>query len=183
MAIPIPRFLHEVLGEAQSPGELAAILGAGVGLPVLVAAAFPELTAGLPGWRSALAYLLIADIGAGCVANFTQGTSNYYAARPRERLIFIAVHVHPLILAGLLGTGFGGAFLAWAYTTLGALGVNALHGRRRQPFAAGALLTAGVVVITMGAGLPTPLLAVALLFMIKVLVAFAVDHYRPAAAD
>lgn len=128
MNIHIPLFLRDVFGESQTLGELLAILLFGVGLATSLFFAFPEMTRGLPLWRSAIAYLLIVDIFAGCIANFTRSTNNHYAARSRERLGFIAIHVHILVVAWLLGIGLWHAIIVWGYAIGGAFVVNALKG-------------------------------------------------------
>ena len=180
MTIRIPPFLHDVLGESQTVGEVISIVVFGVGLATLLFFGFPEMTQGLPLWRSAIAYLLVVDIFAGCVANFTYSTSNHYAARNKERLVFIAVHVHILIVAWLLGTDFLPAVIIWGYTIAGALVVNALKGSRFQLFVAGVLLATGIFVAVLGIEIPKYFLAISLLFMMKVMFSFAVDHYGKA---
>lgn len=99
----IPPVLHDIFGESQTIAEMLAILLFGGGVATALVWAYPEMTQGLPLWRSVIAYLLIFDIGAGCIANFTRSTSNYYAARPKGRLLFISVHVHLPLVAWLLG--------------------------------------------------------------------------------
>ena len=180
MTIRIPPFLHDVLGESQTVGEVLAIVAFGVGLTTLLFIGFPEMTQGLPLWRSAIAYLLVVDIFAGCVANFTYSTSNHYAAHNKKRLIFIAVHIHILIVAWLLGVDFLPAFVIWGYTIAAALVVNALKENRRQLFVAGVLLATGISVTVLWIETPKYFLVISLLFMMKVMFSFAVDHYGKA---
>ena len=178
MTIRIPPFLHDILGESQTIGELLTIAILSLGITTTLFVAFPAMTQDLPIWRSTLAYLLVLDIVAGCVANFTPSTSNHYAARSKERWIFIAIHVHLLLIAGLLKTGFWHAGIIWGYTIIGAMAVNALHGNRFQLFAAGSLLTAGIAIAVLSVAVPNYFLVISLLFMVKVLFSFAVDHYH-----
>ena len=126
MTVRIPRYLHDVFGESQTVGELLAIVLVGLGGATGLFLASPAITQGQSSWRSAIALLLVADIFAGCVANFTRSTNDYYAARGKHRLVFIAIHVHVLVVAWLLGLGFWGALVVWGYTIAGALTVNAL---------------------------------------------------------
>jgi len=177
MTIRMPAFLHDVFGESQTIGELLAIVLFGVGFTTLLFFAFPGMTQKLPLWRSAIAYLLIADIFAGSVANFTRSTSSYYAARDKQRRVFIAVHVHVLIVAWLLGTGLWNAAIIWGYTITGAFVVNALRGNPFQIFVAGVLLVGGISSMVLGVDVPKYFLVISLLFMVKVLFAFAVDLY------
>lgn len=173
----IPSAFHEVLGETQDAPTLVAVgltavlLGGALGW-----AAWPNL-AEVEAWRRVLALLLILDIAAGCAANFTRGTNDFYAARPAHRIGFIAIHVHlPAVLA-LAGLPLLAGLLVWAWTVAGALVVNALKGKSSQVVAAGALLAAGLGLAPLLGPWEPWALAVAQLFMVKVLYAFAVNHY------
>ena len=178
MTIRIPPFLHDLLGESQTLGELLTIACLSVGVTMALFVTYPEVTQDIPFWRSILAYLLVLDIVAGCIANFTRSTNNHYAARSKQRLVFIAIHIHVVALAWLLGIGFLYAVLIWVYTTLGALVVNALKDSRFQVFTAGSLLVAGIAIAVLTTAGPDYFLLISLLFMLKVLFSFAVDHYH-----
>ncbi|MEF3305375.1 hypothetical protein [Paenibacillus sp. GYB003] len=173
----MPSFLHDVFGEKQSMGAIAAILLFGGMLTAALYGAFPEMTNDLPVWRSALAFVLIFDIGSGCIANFTASTSNFYAARKTNRLVFIAIHVHVVLVALLLHADIWYSLGVWAYTTIAALTVNALIGKQSQLVVAGFLLSVGLGGIPMLPGITPYMLIVCELFMLKVLFGFAVDHY------
>lgn len=180
MTVRIPSYLHEVFGESQTVGELLAIVLFGLGGAAGLFLASPAITHGQSSWRSAVAFLLVADILAGCVANFTRSTNDYYATRGKHRLVFIAVHVHVLLVAWLLGLGFWAALIVWGYTIAGALVVNALKASQFQVLVAGALLVLGIALVVLGMETPTYFLLISLLFMVKVLFAFPVDHYPKA---
>lgn len=175
--IRIPAFLHDVFGEKQSLGSILAILFFGGILTAVLYGIFPEMTDNLPLWRNALALLLIFDIFSGCIANFTVSTSNFYAARKINRIVFIAIHFHIVIVALLLQSGVWSSLGVWAYTILGAYIVNALAGKPSQLFVAGFLLSAGLGLMPLLPGMPAYMLTVSSLFMLKVLFSFAVDHY------
>ena len=175
--IRIPSFLHDVFGYRQSIGSLMAILLFGGMLTAALYLVFPELTDNLPVWRSFLALLLIFDIFSGCVANFTASTSNFYAERKTNRIVFIAIHVHIVLVALLLQTDIGYSIGVWAYTVFGAFIVNALIGKPSQRFIAGLLLSVGLGWIPMLSDMQPYMLIACLLFFLKVLFSFAVDHY------
>jgi hypothetical protein len=177
MTIRMPSYLHEVFGESQTIAELLAIMLFGVGSATLLFVKFPEMTLNFPLWKSILAYLLVVDIFAGCVANFTRSTNNYYAVRDKERLVFIAIHVHILVVAWLLGIGLWNAVIVWGYTIASAFVVNACKETQFQKLVAGVLLALGIIIIVLGTQVPQYFLVISLLFMLKVAFAFAVDHY------
>ncbi|MGL5819037.1 MAG: hypothetical protein ACRCYR_15845 [Phycicoccus sp.] len=177
---PVPQPLHDVLGERASTGGVAVAVVAGLSA-VVVLATRPEIAGvGWP-WRF-IASILVADIAAGCVANFTRSTNDFYAIRPRNRWVFLTVHVHVLVLAAVLGQPLGPAAAVWYFTVVGGSVVNLLAGRPCQVLVAGTVLAVGCMWIPLLPGVPAGLTAVYLLFLVKVGFAFAADHYRPSAA-
>jgi hypothetical protein len=178
--IRMPTPLHEVFGEVQSPVELALIAFGGLGLTVAVCVAGADSLADVAWWRAALAVLLVADICCGVTANFTRGTDRYYAERPRNRWVFIAVHWHLVVIALAIGDGLWFALAATAYTLIAASAVNLLHGSRLQPPIGATLLATGlggVVIAGAADAAPLLLLAAAALFVLKVVYGFAVTHF------
>lgn len=181
--IRIPSFLHDVFGEKQSMASIFSILLFGGALTAALCFLYPELTDSLPAWRSALALLLMFDIFSGCVANFTASTSNFYAARKTNRIVFISIHFHIVLVALLLDTDIWYSIWVWAYTIAGAFIVNALSGKHSQRFIAGLLLSIGFGWVPMLPNIQPYMLITCLLFMLKVLFSFAVDHYAKASND
>ena len=178
-----PPALHDVFGASPSAREIVAVLAFGLGVTAWLMLGLHAGHATLPWWRWAIAALVITDIAAGCVANFTRSTNDFYAARPRKRWVFIAVHGHVLALAAALGADLGLALAVWAYTVAAAAVVNLLAGTTTQSFVAGLLLAVGLVWIPQCRGLAAPLLVAYSLFVLKVVYAFAVDHHRGAAVE
>ncbi|KPH65439.1 MULTISPECIES: hypothetical protein [Pseudoalteromonas] len=169
-----PQFLHEVFGEKQSMLEVSCtVLFALVGSWLVYFVADIKLD----NWQVILAFILIADVLAGCIANFSLGTNAFYAKRPKNRLIFIAIHVHIVAIAWLLSQPMDIALIIWTYTIVTACVVNALHGKSIQGFIAANLMCYGIFLLIY-LSLPTWFLMVSVFFMIKVLFSFAVDHYR-----
>ncbi|MCK8608891.1 hypothetical protein [Agromyces sp. C10] len=184
--IRMPKALHDVFGEVQSPVELALVVVGGLGLAAVVCLAGAESLADVAWWRAVIAVLLVADICCGAVANFTRGTDRYYAERPRNRWVFIAVHWHLVVIALALGEGFWFALAVTAYTLVGASAVNLLHGSRLQQPVGGLVLAfglAGVVIWAMTDVAPLLLLVAAALFLLKVAYAFAVAHHPAGMED
>lgn len=178
--IRIPAVLHDVFGERQPILSIFVILLFGGLLTAVLYWRYPEMTFNLPVWRSALALLFIFDIFAGCIANFTASTSNFYAARKKNRIVFIAIHFHIVIISVLLNTAIEYSIAVWAYTIAGAYVVNSLIGKQSQLFVAGLLLSIGVGCIPLLPNIQPYMLITCLLFMLKVLFGFAVDHYGKA---
>lgn len=174
-AIAIPRFLHDLFGERQSPAGLAATLAIGLAVPIALIAFDSALFAVAP-WRAVLAFLLLVDIAGGSVGNFTAGTNTYYAARPGLRWVFLALHVQILVLAWLLAAPLWPAVAVWAVAVGSASAVNAMAGRDGQRLLGAVLLAGGLVVVSLLPGLAPALRAISSLFVVKLVYGFAVDH-------
>ncbi|WP_338523772.1 hypothetical protein NUH87_29345 [Pseudomonas batumici] len=175
--ISIHHYFHDVFGQEQTVFELLAILLFGTGLTVALAVSSTQLIEALPLWRSVLALVLILDIAAGCIANFTRSTNDFYAQRPANRWGFIAVHVHVVAVAFLLGRETDVAWAVWAYTLASATIVNLLKPSSYQPFAGAFLLVTGLGWMPLWPGISPLMVVVCALFMLKVIYGFAVDHY------
>lgn len=177
-----PPALHDVFGESASAREILAVLGFGLAAAAWLMLGLDAEYPTLPWWRLTIAALLITDIAAGSVANFTRSTNDFYAARPGKRWVFLAVHGHVLALAAALGADLGVALAVWAYTVVAASLVNLLAGKASQRFVAGLLLAIALLWIPQWPGVAAPLTVVYCLFALKVVYAFAVDHRSGATA-
>jgi len=91
--------------------------------------------------------------------------------------VFISIHIHIVIISVLLNTAVGYSIAVWAYTITSAYIVNSLIGRQLQLFVAGLLLSIGLGCIPLLPNIQPYMLITCLLFMMKVLFGFAVDHY------
>lgn len=169
-----PEFLFEVLGEKQSILEVSCTLAfALMGSWIIYFVADIELA----NWQTVVAYILIADVLAGCIANFSFGTNEFYSKRPRNRIVFIAIHIHILLIAWLLSEPMGTAWIVWGFTIASAFLVNALNGKPIQNFIAANLMCYGIFLLVY-LSLPVWFLMVSMFFMIKVLFSFSVDHFN-----
>ncbi|MCU6710710.1 hypothetical protein M6D81_18630 [Paenibacillus sp. J5C_2022] len=175
--VKIPGFLHDVFGEKQTWATIITIFACSIALTGTIYFLYPEMVEGIPLWRSLIALILMWDIFAGCVANFTASTSNFYAERPLNRIVFISIHVHILVVAFCLNEDIGYATAVWAFTIAGAFLVNSLVQPQRQVFLAGLLLTIGIAGQLLWRDVEPYMLVTGMLFMLKVLYSFSVNHY------
>ena len=133
--VAVPKFFHDILGErTQVRDLLAVVVGTGVITYLLATIGLFELlfTKGVT-WQSALVFVLIVDIVAGAIANLTRGTNDFYRERPVNRLVFIAIHLQPLLIHILLlpevklfslGSDAQLTIFAYLYTMISSLWVN-----------------------------------------------------------
>lgn len=171
--LKMPEFLFDVFGEKQSLLEvLCTLVFALLGTTIIFLMADIEAV----DWKVVAAYVLIADVLAGCIANFSLGTNQFYAQRPKNRLIFIAIHIHILLVAWLMSEPMDSALIIWGFTVLAAFLVNALNGKSMQKFIAANLMCYGLFLLVY-LPLPAWFLMVSLFFMIKVMFSFSVDHF------
>jgi len=176
LRLTMPKFLHEVFGEQQSVIEIAltvifSLVGTGVIFYNYSQTHTTELT-----WQLIASFIIIADILAGCLANFSRGTNDFYASKPKNRLTFIAIHFHIILVAWLLNADMQASVQIWLYTIISALGINYLITHRLQLFIAATLLAFGLLLL-LQMSLPSWFIAVSLFFMVKVIFSFAVNHY------
>lgn len=178
--VRIPRLFHEFFGEEASLADLLITCFAVIGVAIVIVlrpAARPVATA---WWEIALVSLVGADLAGGAVAGFTTGTDAYYAARPKLRLAFPALHVlHPAILFFVIGGPPEVWIVIPAFAIVSAYVVNALA-RELQPVAAAALTTAGVVICFSWFVVAPPALWFGPLFLVKLVLGFAVRRSLPA---
>ena len=174
--ITMPQGLHEVFGKQQTAVEIIATLlfaltGTATMYFCLYQPQHPQVN-----WMTVIGLLLVADVFAGCVANFTRGTNRFYADSPKARLIFIMIHVHILAIAWLLDAPFEYALITWIYTIAAALMINYLQGHELQKFSGAVLMCFGLLLLIL-LPLPAWFLLCCVFFMVKVVFSFAVNHY------
>ncbi len=175
--ITVPAALRELHGERATGTDLLLTYGTGI-LTAAGVAAFADLS--LPPARWLVLNLLLVDIAGGVTANFTRGTNAYYAGRPGLRLVYILLHVvQPAVLLWLF-PGQGGRLALFAgYTLLATFTVNAIPQYRYQRLGAGLLTTLGVLLLHLLALAPAVLTGLLTLYLLKLVLAFAVRWPEP----
>jgi len=95
--IQIPKFLHELHGKQASVLSLVLVYANALLFGCLVSIHINLLS--LPAWKSILLFVLVADIAAGAIANFTVSTRQYYRENTRLQLPYLSLHIiHPILL-------------------------------------------------------------------------------------
>lgn len=175
--IRVPAAFRELFGRRTTLLEMGVTLAFSAVLSfLLLAATYGEWRA-FAIWQAVVVIVLTVDISGGVVANLTDSTNAHYRSNARARLVFIAIHVQPLLLAWIFAPDGPVCCLAWAYTVLSALLVNALAAHPAQRPIAGALAAAGICLLLLLSGDTAKIvLALLSLYMFKVIYSFAVDH-------
>ena len=175
----IPSELREVLGTHQSGVALTFIgLMTLFGCYVVFNLFFQQHhLPRIAWWQWLIGYLLIVDVVAGCAANFTRGTNDYYRDRARARWVFIGVHFHIIAIAWSYNIALNESLIIWAYTIVCAAVLNTFYGKTGQYKIALCAIGFGCVVIIGTLSSPLWFKCIGVLFLIKVCYAFSVDHY------
>lgn len=177
--IRIPKPLHEVFGEKISLLEMVVVLATSTLISIPLFVITRSEWVGLPGWKTAILFLLIFDILAGFIANLTFSTNNYYQDKPRLRLLFIAIHIQPVIFALLLDGYWFVCVAVWIFTILSAYIVNKLNVVAQKTIA-GSLVAIGITgILLVSTDIPVLLLIALVFYQLKVTFSFSVDQYAP----
>jgi len=175
--LKVPKFFHDILGEETQPLALALVITTTALLMGYLLCRECQVFAAAGLVRGGLAFILLADIIAGTIANFTSGTNDYYVRRSVNRWVFIAVHVQPVIIAWLLGFDLLSALALWGYVILAASVVNLLMGKAHQRLVAAALMSFGVFfALVLYGGEPLMMQVMSVFYVIKVVFSFGVNH-------
>ncbi len=175
--IKIPKFFFEILGETQTKIELIAIMLFAV--LATTAALYGTMTewTNLGVLKICILILLYFDISGGVIANLSYGTNNHYKVSVKRRLIFIAIHIQPLLISLVFANSWWLCFSVWGYTIISALIVNQLYGHPSQKIIGGFMLFVGLIGLQLMPASNVALQILLMLFMIKVIYSFSVDHY------
>ncbi len=171
--IKIPKALQELHGERARISTLiltylSAFLCAGL-------AAWQLLQANIPLWRAALGALIFLDIGGGVVANLSNATNQYYQQHSKMRLPFLALHIiHPAVMAALFPSALPYFICVMIFTLAAAFGVNAVRDSELQQNLAALLVSAGCGLAFLFQVPVNVLYLFAPLFMVKLILGFAV---------
>ncbi len=95
--IQVHKFLFELFGRETTTFDLLAIVVAALSFAGLML--ILKLNTNISNFKLIILTILALDIAGGVVANFTTGTTNYYAESLRKRYFFVLFHLlQPSIL-------------------------------------------------------------------------------------
>ncbi|HKJ85015.1 MAG TPA: hypothetical protein VKA06_03010 [Spirochaetia bacterium] len=178
-SVRVPRFLHELHGDQTTRFDLVLTYLVAIGTAFLIVLRPGTRPVATLWWEIAIVAIIGGDLAGGAVANFTTGTDRYYSARPKLRLVFLALHVlHPLILYFIIG----GPPEVWIaiplFALVSAFVVNGLP-RELQPTVAAVLTVAGIMICFSWFVIAPPALWFGPLFLVKLVLGFSVRRAIP----
>ena len=176
--IIIPGFLHEIHGERSNWFDLALthFIALATTLAILT------LTDGFDfaDWQRWTLIALTYDLAGGIIANFSYGTSDYYAQSNKRRLWFISLHfLQPLFMSILFSSFWMTIAIVSGYVIAASLLVNSINSTTRQATAGSLLAVGGVVALKIFLPETNTILELLLtLFLLKLPLAFAVRWHH-----
>ena len=102
-ALQVPKILHELFGRRTTKAEMTIVLASCIILSSFLLFHTYSEWSGFAAWKKAVLIIITQDITGGVSANVTKGTNTYYQASRTARLVFLGVHIQPLILGWLFG--------------------------------------------------------------------------------
>ncbi len=171
--VKMPSSLHELFGAQARMCDLWLIIAAaGVAAAAVSCLVWQEA---MPAYQKIILALLALDLAGGVPANFSKGTSDYYAGHSRRRIVFIALHcLQPLALVWLFPEDAFGVLLLSGYILLAACLVNHLRQYETQRVTAAFLLLPALLLLFVVVFHSPALEAMLALFAVKLILAFAV---------
>jgi hypothetical protein len=168
--IKIPKFLQKLHGEEASIFSLVLVYVTGIVFGIFCFSFSQDLHNYLYRW---LLTIIALDIGGGVVANMTQGTSDYYAKRPKLRWFFIFIHsIHPVLL-WIIFPKMTGILIVGATTLIFTAIVNAISGVSNQRIVSGGLFVFNLMLLNIFKVDILPLILLSV-FSMKLIVGFGV---------
>ncbi len=176
-----PKFLHDIHGSSTSMFDLLLSYGGGAIASLCVFIMQYNSALQLPTWKLIILLLISADLGAGVVANFTQGTNAHYsgAQNKSKRLLFIFSHfIHPALFFFSLNLFSIKSVGIVFFVILSTLVINSIHSYERQKVAASFLLIVGFCLMYIIGISNALLLWFFPIYMFKLFIAFAIRRYN-----
>ncbi len=179
--IIIPGFLHEIHGERSNWFDLALthFIALATTLAILT------LTDGFDfaDWQRWTLIALTYDLAGGIIANFSYGTSDYYAQSNKRRLWFISLHFLQPLFMSILFPEFGMTIaIVSGYVIATSLVVNIIKDTSQQATVGSLLAVGGIVALQVFLPETNAILELLLtMFLLKLPLAFAVrwHHTNP----
>ncbi|MEL6190869.1 MAG: hypothetical protein AAFR66_02425 [Bacteroidota bacterium] len=175
--INVPRPLHEVHGERASLVDVILPHSLSILASIYFLMIPPGADFGL--LKSVLLFVLTYDLIGGVIANFSEGTSRFYAESKSRRFKFIALHIlQPTAMWYLFQDHQTVVLITSIYVVGAAIVVNQLKGLRRQLVVSGTLVIIGIFLFQLfNENAPLTLQFLLLAFILKLPLAWAVRWY------
>lgn len=175
-SIQVPKMLHEIHGEASNLRDITITHLIAIASTIMVLILGGQ---GLPVLQQVLLGILTYDLVGGGVANFSYSTSVYYAAQPKKRIGFNALHLlQPTLLSLVFQDDLLIIISLSAYILFSSIVVNAIKSANKQVMAGAFFSILGIMLLQLPMFMGTPILKFLLvIFLLKLPSAWAVRWY------
>jgi hypothetical protein len=172
--IQVHKFLFELFGRETTTFDLLAIVIASLSVAGLTLAL--KWNADISNFKLIILTILALDIAGGVVANFTAGTTNYYAESLRKRYFFVLFHLlQPSILIWIFPNELQAILGLSIFTLISSIIVLNIKKYNTQKIVAITLLLLSFM-LSILLNYSDPLLQIVMqLFSIKLILAFSVN--------
>jgi hypothetical protein len=172
--IQVHKFLFELFGRETTTFDLLAIVIGSLsvaGLTLIL-----KWNSDISNFKLIILTILALDIAGGVVANFTTGTTNYYAESLRKRYFFVLFHLlQPSILIWIFPNDLQAILGVSIYTLTSSIVVLNIRKHYHQRIVAITLLLLSFM-LSIRLNYSDPLLQIVMqLFSIKLILAFSVN--------
>jgi hypothetical protein len=172
--ITVPKFLRELHGERISLYTFFSVY-----VTAIITASFLTYEIikdnELSYWKYILFFIIVIDIAGGVVANLSSSTNQYYQQNEKKRIPFILIHIlQPTILYVIFPQYLNYFLFIALFTVILTLIVSAISNREIQQNTASAFLVIGIIFATMFNEINFYVLALGIMFMIKLILGFSV---------
>ncbi|OHX64556.1 hypothetical protein [Flammeovirga pacifica] len=167
-------FSREFLGDNPTKKDLLKIGGVTLLAVVTIGYSnYAELSE-LPIWKSILFLLMLSDIFAGAIGNFTKSTQDHYKNDTKKRVTFLLMHIlHISLLVVAVGHVWFGIGL-FVYTIAAGLLVNASKTVKQQEINAASVICLGFLLFYVAFPAPKILIWLPAVFLIKLVMGFSI---------
>lgn len=171
--IKIPLFLQELHGKEATIADLIFTYLTALVATGLILYSACDIHMGV--FKFIILGLLAFDLSGGVVANFTQGTTDYYAESPKRRYVFMGLHlIQPIVMAWIFPEDWASIYVAASYTLLATIVASSLKEEGKQRVLAGVLVTMGLSIVFLMSPESKVVHFMLVLFIVKLILAFSV---------
>ncbi len=138
---------------------------------------YPELSS-MPIWKPILFLVMVLDIIAGAIANFTKSSQDYYKNNTKKRIIFLFMH---FLHIGFLILAVGHLWYSLSvliFTLIGAFIVNFTESLKQQEINASAVVCLGIILFYVVFPAPQILMWLPAILLVKLVFGFSIRRER-----
>lgn len=170
----VHKSLYELFGRETTRFDLLLILFGSITLTIAIQILCFGIELSIT--KKILLAFLTLDIGGGIIANFTEGTNNYYAESVKRRYLFIAIHIlQPLILSWIFPNDLYSILALTLYDLIGSFIVTSIKITGKQKTTSVTILLISFVLIFLFNFSNEALQLILLIYSVKLILAFSVN--------